>query len=354
MTSPSQNILVLLTGKAVTDPSFVEKVTLKFQDHDTNKVHRHVLDRVASGAAKLDDSSFTKIVYIPSSADEQEAIFTTPSVLSTLHKALAPNGTLSTISISSNSSDDSTNSIVTPTMITKAIVSGFLQTKDKKSFEKSSVSLTGSTATIVRRPKNNTTNSAAPAVKIPLFKRTTDTSSTSSSISNKQSTDQISSRVVKLSLDDDLDNDEDETLFDAKGAISLDNDANDDLVDENELLGSIALSKPIVLPPKCDPGPGKRRKKACKDCSCGLRELELQEEEQQRKKQNAVILNLDGSPDGTDDDYAIDFTVPGVPVGSCGSCALGDAFRCDGCPYLGLPPFKPGEIINISAIKNDS
>ena len=88
-------------------------------------------------------------------------------------------------------------------------------------------------------------------------------------------------------------------------------------------------------------------RKACKDCTCGLKELEEQELEQQKQKQdNVVSLSVD-------DTAEVDFTVPGKATGSCGSCALGDAFRCDGCPYLGLPPFKPGEVVSVAALGDD-
>lgn len=94
--------------------------------------------------------------------------------------------------------------------------------------------------------------------------------------------------------------------------------------------------------PECQPKAGKRRR-ACKDCSCGLAERLAAEDEAKRAAADEKLKSVKLA---VDDLAEIDFTVQGK-VGSCGNCALGDAFRCDGCPYVGLPPFKPGEEVRL-------
>eukprot|EP00933_Yihiella_yeosuensis_P050532 TRINITY_DN48333_c0_g1_i1.p1 TRINITY_DN48333_c0_g1~~TRINITY_DN48333_c0_g1_i1.p1 ORF type:complete len:277 (-),score=70.75 TRINITY_DN48333_c0_g1_i1:172-1002(-) len=67
--------------------------------------------------------------------------------------------------------------------------------------------------------------------------------------------------------------------------------------------------------------------KACANCSCGRKELEDKHGAEEAKKR----------------------LEQGKERSSCGSCYLGDAFRCEGCPYRGLPAFKPGSKVELSS-----
>ncbi|GMH11931.1 hypothetical protein Nepgr_013772 [Nepenthes gracilis] len=95
-----------------------------------------------------------------------------------------------------------------------------------------------------------------------------------------------------------------------------------DLIDEDSLLTEEDLKKP-QLPIVDDCSVGSTRK-ACKNCTCGRAEAE---EKAQRLGLTMEQLNN--------------------PVSACGSCGLGDAFRCSTCPYKGLPPFKLGEKVSL-------
>ncbi|XP_017883980.1 anamorsin homolog, partial [Ceratina calcarata] len=92
----------------------------------------------------------------------------------------------------------------------------------------------------------------------------------------------------------------------------LDNTVDDELIDEDDLLDENDILKPEASSLRVCATTGKR--KACKDCSCGL----------------AEELSGKAAPQETQ-------------KSSCGNCYLGDAFRCASCPYLGMPAFKPGE-----------
>ncbi|KAM3264101.1 hypothetical protein P3L10_001095 [Capsicum annuum] len=97
-----------------------------------------------------------------------------------------------------------------------------------------------------------------------------------------------------------------------------------DLIDEDSLLTEEDLKKP-QLPSVADCEVGKTRK-ACKNCTCGRAEAETKVQ----LGPTAEQLNN--------------------PQSACGSVwfLLCDAFRCNTCPYKGLPPFKLGEKVTLS------
>lgn len=86
----------------------------------------------------------------------------------------------------------------------------------------------------------------------------------------------------------------------------------------------------VITALECRPKPGKRRR-ACKDCTCGLREqLEEEDVSQRSSADKALAAAKEKAAAGiklsADDLAEIDFTVEGK-ASSCGSCYLGDAFR---------------------------
>mmetsp|Transcript_20087 Transcript_20087/g.33699 ORF Transcript_20087/g.33699 Transcript_20087/m.33699 type:complete len:276 (-) Transcript_20087:358-1185(-) len=101
-------------------------------------------------------------------------------------------------------------------------------------------------------------------------------------------------------------------------------DEEDDMVDEDGLLAGETIKIPLTVPDDCEVGAGGARK-ACKDCTCG-------------RAEGQMVDKVELTQDMLDN--------PGS-AGGCGSCALGDAFRCAGCPYAGLPAFKMGEKIQL-------
>ncbi|KAG9237541.1 Fe-S cluster assembly protein dre2 [Amylocarpus encephaloides] len=123
-------------------------------------------------------------------------------------------------------------------------------------------------------------------------------------------------------------------------------DDDGEIIDEDTLLTEEDKNRPLAIPAECAPRVGKRRR-ACKDCTCGLAEKITKEDATKRSEADAALKTLKL---GSDDLAEVDFTVQGK-VGSCGNCSLGDAFRCDGCPYIGMPAFKPGEEVRL--LNND-
>ncbi|KAL8785553.1 MAG: hypothetical protein Q9213_003301 [Squamulea squamosa] len=123
--------------------------------------------------------------------------------------------------------------------------------------------------------------------------------------------------------------------------LDWEDDDDDELIDEDELLSEDDMKSTVVQPLECRPKAGKRRR-ACKDCSCGLAQRLEAEDAAKRNTADQQLAKLKA-----EELSEVDFTVQGK-VGSCGNCALGDAFRCDGCPYIGQPAFKPGEEVKIA------
>ncbi|KAJ2872334.1 electron carrier [Coemansia aciculifera] len=111
--------------------------------------------------------------------------------------------------------------------------------------------------------------------------------------------------------------------------LNVDSDDEAEIEDQDELLEEEDLAKPDAASLARPDGAAPKRK-ACKNCTCGLAEGNIVDDSEACKP--------------TDKPKRLTKPVDVVNVKSaCGNCSLGDAFRCSSCPYLGQPSFKPGE-----------
>ena len=109
-----------------------------------------------------------------------------------------------------------------------------------------------------------------------------------------------------------------------------DDDPRDETIDEDALLTEKDKAKPtekegVGCPPT---------RKPCKDCTCGRKEEEeMKENATPKGTTTSAVVKMDLENDPNDETFK----------SACGNCALGDAFRCAGCPYLGQPAFKEND-----------
>lgn len=228
--------------------------------------------------------------------------------------SLAPNR-YSSIYVVLSSSDFrslSTNSSLFSTILSALIPSGSLYVVDAESASRTLVSdltLTGFTAI-------STTNAMMTARK-PSFAQGMSISLRKANIPKTVSSSSLSSDIL------------------SKKALWTFTSPSTPTIDPESLLTQEDKVRPMACAPVNGSAP--RRKRACKNCSCGLAELEEED------RRNGKIVILDGAEDGSTKEISASEknTMAGTvkatdkATSSCGSCFLGDAFRCASCPYLG-------------------
>ncbi|RDX55512.1 DUF689-domain-containing protein [Polyporus arcularius HHB13444] len=270
----------------------------------SRQVERHMVDRLLDGATILPSSTFASVHVTLSSPEYETLAPRIPELLKQLLAGLEPLGTLHLLNLGS----------ALPTLPSDLTLAGFTV-----------LSATQEGTLIAQKPAHSagtsfslkTTPAPAASAALPLRR--------------KVDPERKASKKALWSLS-------------APSTPSI---------DAESLLTAADRERPAACEPAVRDAP--RRKKACKNCTCGLAELEAEE------LANSNVVLLDGKVDG----QAIEVSqaekerlmaaAAAAPkaTSSCGNCYLGDAFRCSSCPYRGLPAFKPGEKVEIDLGMDD-
>ncbi|KAM0793462.1 hypothetical protein ACM66B_000905 [Microbotryomycetes sp. NB124-2] len=287
-------VLVVSTQQAAQDGSYQQLLT---DLSSKGRVDAFMVDRITEGAVSLASSQYKHVaLLIPSTV-------ITGSLLALIEPSLQPGGSLD---VQGDAAQDDQ-------VASELRLAGFTSvTKNDTSLTSVKPSATSSAPLSLKRPAAavddaSTSSSTNGGGAVPLPGRT--------------------SRAAKASL------------WAFTTAAASNGGTSTPTIDESTLLTEADLERPtLVKREDCDV---KKTRKACKNCTCGLREIILQE-------QDDLVAAGFPAQGGSAAAGSGQQKMSAMPTSSCGNCYLGDAFRCSGCPYLGMPAFEPGEKVKLS------
>ncbi|KAG7128141.1 Fe-S cluster assembly protein DRE2 like [Verticillium longisporum] len=319
----SRRSLLLAPPSVASHPSALAAV---LASHPRATTDLQMLDRLSAGLITLPEATYDLILILSdadgSRAESTPLLLNNRALFGQVAEALRPGGQLRA------QEGGSAGALTEVQALTKEAVLSGLVADASGALAKPDYGDAGESVSLGLKFRKNKKSDAGPAVGA----ATVSLGGKPTTVSMAPPVQSTPAGVGFVNLDDDFGDDDD-----------------DDLIDEDTLLTEEDLMRPVNIPPECAPKAGKRRR-ACKDCSCGLAERLAAEDAAKRAAADAQLGAIQKQAANVklaaDDLAEVDFTVQGK-VGSCGNCALGDAFRCDGCPYVGLPPFKPGEEVRL-------
>ena len=335
MTFQNENILILIHPAITTIPEILEEKKVELSSDNVSVMDQFLINKINDGHVLLEDSKYDLVYYL--TPEESDKIQFPRNLIPVLNKSLKEGGKLHGL---------------TNAYKVDALISGFdINTEGEYYWVKRAVGSANKTVAIPLKNPKISGNSTLPSFKkgtvlkkLPSFKK--QESATTSAV-----------QIVKEYGGEDDELDEDDSFSDSSKAKYFEmGDKNvinsvtggNSSIDEDELIENSTdkTTNDMITMITC--GKTKtRRKRACKDCTCGMKEEEENEVNEIRQAQEKIVKF------SAEEMNEIDFTIEGKSVGGCGSCSLGDAFRCSGCPYLGLPAFKPGQAINLNSISDD-
>lgn len=335
--------LLLIHPAVTTTPELVENIKTQTASKGIKFEDQFLINKLNDGSVKLENNKYETIQYLTPEAPN--GIIFPKKLISVLADSLKLNGSLMGLSDAYK---------------VDALINGFeIVTKPDYRWIKKDVSNLNQTVSIPLKDRKQAGNTKLPTFKkaessshkLPSFKKAGDTKLPAFKKADDAKVPffKIADEPKVFKVEDDLieDSDDDEISSDSSKAQYFDQvDIDNDSIEEEDLIDEDDSSKPMITMITCGKSKTKK-KKACKDCTCGMKEQEEQEINDIRSQQDKVVKFTE------DELTEIDFTIDGKKVGGCGSCSLGDAFRCSGCPYLGLPAFKPGQPINLDSISDD-